>query len=68
GYTFVADSIITLDALNPQVAARLANSLSRWKKFDTHRQQLIKQQLTRIQSHTPLSQDVLEIVTRSLKA
>ena len=68
GYTFIADSIITLDAINPQVAARLANSLSRWKKFDTQRQQLIKQQLTRIQSHTPLSQDVLEIVTRSLKA
>ncbi|MDX2424934.1 MAG: DUF3458 domain-containing protein, partial [Cycloclasticus sp.] len=68
GYTFIADSIITLDAINPQVAARLANSLSRWKKFDTHRQQLIKQQLTRIQSHTPISQDVLEIVTRSLKA
>mgnify|MGYP000148796913 CR=1 FL=1 len=66
GYTFIADNIIELDAINPQVAARLANSLSRWKKFDPTRQQLMKQQLQRIQSHTPLSKDVLEIVTRSL--
>jgi len=68
GYVFIADSIIGLDAINPQVAARLAGSLSRWKKFDLPRQQLIKQQLTRIQAHSPLSNDVLEIVTRNLKA
>ncbi|MBV1875846.1 MAG: aminopeptidase N [Cycloclasticus sp.] len=68
GYAFIADNIITLDAINPQIAARLANSLSHWKKFDTARQQLIKTQLTRIQSHTPLSKDVSEIVTRSLQA
>ncbi|MEW5057784.1 MAG: aminopeptidase N [Cycloclasticus sp.] len=68
GYTFIADNIIELDAINPQVAARLANSLSRWKKFDRARQQLMKQQLQRIRSHTPLSKDVLEIVTRSLEA
>jgi len=68
GYLFIADNIIELDAINPQVAARLANSLSRWKKFDPTRQQLIKQQLQRIQSHAPLSKDVLEIVTRSLDA
>ncbi|HIF18843.1 MAG TPA: aminopeptidase N [Cycloclasticus sp.] len=68
GYAFIADNIIALDAINPQVAARLANSLSRWKKLDTQRQQLVKQQLSRIQSQTPLSKDVLEIVTRSLAA
>jgi aminopeptidase N len=68
GYEFIADNIITLDAINPQVAARLANSLSRWKKFNANRQQLIRSQLQRIQSHTPLSKDVLEIVSRSLDA
>ncbi|MBQ0724937.1 MAG: aminopeptidase N [Cycloclasticus sp.] len=68
GYVFIANSIIDLDAINPQIAARLAGSLSRWKKFDLSRQQLIKQQLKRIQAHSPLSNDVLEIVTRSLKA
>lgn len=68
GYNFVADNIITLDAINPQIAARLANSLSRWKKFDPQRQQLIKHALTRIQLHQPLSKDLLEIVTRSLDA
>ncbi|MEO1889627.1 MAG: aminopeptidase N [Cycloclasticus sp.] len=68
GYAFIADNIIALDAINPQVAARLANSLSRWTKLDTQRQQLVKQQLSRIQSQTAISKDVLEIVTRSLAA
>jgi aminopeptidase N len=68
GYAFIADNIIKLDAINPQIAARLANSLSRWKKFDHNRQQLIKAELARIQARHPLSNDVLEIVTRSLEA
>ncbi len=68
GYEFVADNILLLDSINPQVAARLANSLSHWKKFDSTRQQLIKAQLSRIQAHTPLSKDVSEIVSRSLTA
>jgi aminopeptidase N len=29
GYAFIADKIIELDAINPQIAARIANSLSR---------------------------------------
>lgn len=66
GYSFIADNIIVLDVINPQVAARLANALSRWKKYDAKRQILIKEQLKRIQTHTPLSNNVLEIVTRSL--
>ena len=68
GYAFIADNIIKLDAINPQIAARLANSLSRWKKFDHNRQQLIQAELARIQARHPLSNDVLEIVTRSLEA
>ena len=68
GYAFVADHVITLDAINPQIAARLANSLSHWRKLDPKRQQLIKAQLSRIQAHSPLSKDVSEIVNRSLTA
>jgi aminopeptidase N len=68
GYTFIADNIIALDAINPQVAARLANTLSRWRRFDADRQQHVKLQLSRIRSHKPLSKDVMEIVTRSLSA
>lgn len=68
GYEFIASNIIKLDSINPQIAARLANSLSHWKKFDAHRQQLIQAQLMRIQSYESLSKDVMEIVTRSLDA
>ena len=66
GYRFIASNIIKLDDTNPQIAARLASSLSHWKKFDDDRQLLIKQQLKRIQSHRSISKDLLEIVTRSL--
>ena len=68
GYAFIADNIIELDPINPQVAARLANSLSHWKKFDPQRQHLIKQQLMRIKAYKQLSKDVLEIISRSLDA
>ena len=38
GYEFLADQVIALDALNPQVAARMARAFDRWRKFDAGRQ------------------------------
>ena len=38
GYAFLADHVIELDALNPQVAARMARGFDRWRKFDAGRQ------------------------------
>ncbi len=67
GYRFVAEQILTLDPLNPQVAARLAGALSRWRKFDPARQDLIKIELQRLQAFPGLSRDVYEIVSKSLQ-
>jgi aminopeptidase N len=67
GYAFVADRVIELDALNPQVAARMLSPLSRWRRYDSDRQQLMRQQLERIQARDSLSSDVGEIVQKSLQ-
>jgi aminopeptidase N len=66
GYAFLADQVITLDALNPQVAARMARGFDRWKKFDERRQARAKAALERIRDSKGLSRDVAEIVTKAL--
>ena len=66
GYAFAADRIIELDALNPQVASRIARAFDRWKRFDTGRQAHARAALERIRDTAGLSRDVAEIVTRGL--
>ena len=66
GYAFLADQVIRLDALNPQVAARMARAFDRWRKFDQPRQALAKTALERIRDAKGLSRDVGEIVTKAL--
>jgi aminopeptidase N len=66
GYAFVADQVIALNGLNPQIAARMARAFDRWKKFDQERQRKAKAQLERIRDHKDLSKDVAEIVTKAL--
>ena len=66
GYAFVADRVIELNELNPQVAARLASAFNRWLKFDEDRQGLIRAQLERIEGSEGLSRNVYEIVSKAL--
>jgi aminopeptidase N len=66
GYAFVADQVIALDAINSQVAARMARSFDRWKKFDSGRQAHARAALERIRGASGVSRGVLEIVTRAL--
>ena len=67
GYTFLADHVLELDQLNPQVAARMVSLFNQWKRFDQQRQTLQQEQLKRILASEP-STDVYEIVSRALKA
>jgi len=62
----MADRIVELDALNPQVAARMSRSFDRWKKFDAGRQAHARAALERIRDVQGLSKDVAEIVTKAL--
>ena len=66
GYVFLADQVIELNAINPQMAARILAPLTRWKKFDTGRQVKMKDELQRILDVDGISPDVYEIVTKSL--
>ena len=66
GYRFLADQVITLNALNPQIASRLLSPLTRWGKYDSARQGLMKAELERILASGELSSDVFEVVSKSL--
>ena len=66
GYAFLADQVLALDRLNPQVGARLARCFDRWRKFDAARQAHARAQLERIRDADGLSRDVAEIVTKAL--
>ena len=67
GYRFVADRIIELDGVNPQVAARLMGVFSRWRQYDETRQTLMKNEIQRILDNKNLSKDVYEIASKSIK-
>ncbi len=66
GYAFLADQVLALNALNPQVAARMARGFDRWKKFNAVRRAHAQGQLERIRNTDGLSRDVAEIVTKAL--
>ena len=66
GYAFLAEYITALDAINPQVAARMARGFDRWKKFDAGRQAHARAALERMRDANGISKGVLEIVTRAL--
>jgi len=66
GYRFLAERVMAIDAINPQVAARLMGGFSRWRKFDAARQGLMKIELERILATSRLSKDVYEIASKTL--
>jgi aminopeptidase N len=66
GYSFLADTILAVDKLNPQTAARLVPALGRWRRFDAARADLMKAQLERIAVVPGLSKDVFEQASKSL--
>ncbi|UMZ14740.1 aminopeptidase N [Pseudomonas sp. MPFS] len=66
GYRFLADLVIQLNAINPQIASRQLAPLTRWRKYDSARQALMKAELERIRASGELSSDVFEVVSKSL--
>ena len=58
--------VLEIGQRNPQLGARLCNVFSGWKKYDDKRQALMKAQLERILAVEGLSENVYEIVSKSL--
>jgi len=66
GYEFWADSVLALDPINPQVAARLARALDRWRVFAQPYQDRMKVALERVAACQTLSPDVREVIGKAL--
>ena len=65
GYRLLADVVIELNTLNPEIAARIITPLTRWQRYDEQRQALMKAELERIQAEE-LSPNVYEVVEKAL--
>jgi len=68
GYVFWSERVIELDAMNPQVAARLARALDRWSKLAEPYRSAAREAIARVAAKTDLSKDTHEVVTRALAA
>ncbi len=66
GYRFLADQVIVLNRLNPQIASRQLAPLSKWQKYPAPVQARMIAELRRIAAEPELSSDVYEIVAKSL--
>jgi aminopeptidase N len=67
GYVFWADRVIEIDAINPQLAARLARSMDHWRRLAEPYRSAAREAIGRVASKAELSDDVREIITRALQ-
>jgi len=68
GYVFWAERLIELDAINPQIAARLARVMDRWTVLAEPYRSGAREALVRVSARTELSSDVREVVQHALAA
>ncbi|MBA2124978.1 aminopeptidase N [Hyphomicrobium methylovorum] len=66
GYRFLADMVLEIDRLNPQVAARMLGAFRSFRSLEPKRRALAKAALHHVAGSSPLSRDCHEIVTRML--
>jgi len=65
GYNFFTEQVLDMDGRNPSVAARLLGVYEIWRKLDSEKQNLIRNQLRYVIKSKP-SKNVLEIATKTL--
>jgi len=66
GYAWWVEQVLALDALNPEIAARLARTLDNWADFAPHLRAPMQAALQQVRAHNGLSRNVLEIVGKAL--
>ncbi|MDQ2141069.1 aminopeptidase N [Alcaligenaceae bacterium B3P038] len=66
GYAFWAEQVLALNAINPEIAARLARALDSWARFTPALRDPMQHALTSIRAHPGLSRNVQEIVSKAL--
>jgi aminopeptidase N len=68
GYVYWSEQVLALDAINPQVAARLARAMDRWSRLTEPYRGAAKVAIERVAAKADLSNDVREVVSRALSA
>ena len=66
-YEYLADRVVELNTINPQMAAALAKPLTRWRRYSGKRSRLMQGVLQRVAASEDLTPDVFEVVTKSLQ-
>ncbi|MFN8793694.1 MAG: aminopeptidase N [Betaproteobacteria bacterium] len=67
GVVLWAEKILEVDALNPQLAARLARSMERWARLAEPYRSAAREAISRVAVRPDLSDDLREVVTRALE-
>jgi len=67
GYRFWAEQVLALDALNPEIAARLARGLEQWARYVPALRTAMHDALADVRRHPGLSRNVTEIVSKALE-
>jgi aminopeptidase N len=67
GYAFLADQVLALDAINPQVAARMVSLFNDFRQYHPDSREQMLTQIKRIHASDSLSANVFEIVDRALQ-
>jgi aminopeptidase N len=66
GYVFWSERVMEIDSINPQVAARLARAMDRWKRLAEPYRSAAREALVRVAAKSDLSNDVREVIERAL--
>ncbi len=66
GYQFVADEVLIIDALNPQIAARMLGCFRSWRALESGRRGHARRALQKVARSETISRDVYEIVSKML--
>lgn len=67
GFAFIADKVIEIDTLNPQIASGLAGAFKNYGRLSNEQKTLMGSELERIKNHPNLSNNVYEIVSKILE-
>ena len=66
GYRLVGEVVRTLDAINPQIAARMAAAFENWRRYGSNRQSLMRAELHKALKMPGLSSNLFEVASKML--
>jgi aminopeptidase N len=67
GYQFIAETVLEIDTINPQVSARIVTAFRSWRNLESKRQTAAESALKMILNTGKLSRDLTDIVERTLR-